>query len=226
MGLGILLSLSGCSHDYSILSPAAPGARSVMTVWWGMLIGFSAVMLAVVVLWLLAIRRPPTDLPAKVVRKHQRRWLLWGGLALPVSAMALVLAYGIPAGQRMLPLGTGNGDALRVNVTARQWQWDVYYPDSGIRLEDELHLPAGEAVDVYLTSVDVIHSFWVPRLGGKLDMLPGRTNVLRLEPDTPGRYRGQCAEFCGLGHAHMKFSVVVHSPDAFRAWQQQERMDD
>ena len=103
-------------------------------------------------------------------------------------------------------------------MTARQWQWEVSYPDTGVRLRDELHIPAGAAVDLHLTSEDVIHSFWVPRLGGKLDMFPGRTNVLRLQADEPGLYYGQCAEFCGTGHAHMKFTVRAHAPDEFDAW--------
>ena len=164
--------------------------------------------------------------PGSRARQHQKRWLIWGGLVLPITSMAAILAFGIPAGNRMLPLNPDDGEVLRIQVTAHQWYCDVRYPDTGIRLTDELHIPAQSAVDVYLTSADVIHSFWVPRLGGKLDMLPGRTNVLRLNAESPGVYRGQCAEFCGTGHAHMKFTVIAHSREDFRRWEQQERPDD
>lgn len=139
---------------------------------------------------------------------------------LPIVSMAVILAFGIPAGNSMLPSTPGEGDVLRVNVTAYQWHWDVHYPDSDIRLVDEIHIPAHTAIDVHLSSADVIHSFWVPRLGRKLDMFPGRTNVLRLLADAPGVYRGQCAEFCGTGHAHMKLTVIAHSNEDFRRWEE------
>lgn len=209
-----------------MLAPASANARSAAGLWWGMFIWFTAVLAGVVALWLYAMKRPPDSSPDSREGIHPRRWLIWGGLVLPITSMAVILAFGIPAGHRMLPLSLEDGEVLRVNVTAHQWWWEVSYPESGIRLVDELHIPAQTPVDVHLTSADVIHSFWVPRLGGKLDMLPGRTNVLRLNADAPGAYRGQCAEFCGTGHAHMKFTVIAHSPDDFRRWQRQERSDE
>jgi cytochrome c oxidase subunit II len=90
----------------------------------------------------------------------------------------------------MLPLPPAEGAALEIHVTAHQWRWEVQYPEADIRLVDELHIPAGRPVDMHLSSADVIHSFWVPRLGGKLDAIPGRTNVLRLQADTPGSLPG------------------------------------
>lgn len=205
-----------------MLSPASANARDAAGLWWGMFIWFTAVMLGVIALWLYAMRRSPEKLSDPRARKQEKRWLIWGGLVLPITSLAVVLAFGIPAGHRMLPLSPGSGEALRIDVTAHQWRWEVSYPATDIRLADELHIPVQTPVDVYLTSADVIHSFWVPRLGGKLDMLPGRTNVLRLNAEAPGVYRGQCAEFCGTGHAHMKFTVTAHSQEDFRLWQQQE----
>jgi cytochrome c oxidase subunit 2 len=105
-----------------------------------------------------------------------------------------------------------------IEVTGHQWWWEVRYPDTGITLRNELHIPVGQPVDIHLTTADVIHAFWVPRLGGKLDAIPGRTNVLRLQADRPGSYRGQCAEFCGMNHAHMQFTVEAHPPEAFDQW--------
>ncbi|CEA01002.1 cytochrome c oxidase subunit II [Pseudomonas saudimassiliensis] len=188
---------------------------------------FSVVTLIVVVLlWLYASRRQPGEVPDEQAQRIQNRWVVGGGLILPISAITLLLAFGIPIGHRMLPLPLAEGEALRIDVTARQWQWDVSYPGTGVRLLDELHIPAGTAVDLHLTSEDVIHSFWVPRLGGKLDMFPGRTNVLRLQADEPGVYYGQCAEFCGTGHAHMKFTVRAHTPAEFEAWLEGATVDE
>lgn len=175
-------------------------------------------LIVVVLLWIYAMRRQPGEVPDDQAQRIQNRWVIGGGLILPITAITLLLAFGIPIGHRMLPLPLAEGEPLRIDVTARQWQWEVSYPDTGVRLRDELHIPAGAAVDLHLTSEDVIHSFWVPRLGGKLDMFPGRTNVLRLQADEPGLYYGQCAEFCGTGHAHMKFTVRAHAPDEFDAW--------
>lgn len=155
-----------------------------------------------------------------------RRWIIGGGLILPLTAIVVLLAFGIPIGHNMLPWPVEEGELLRIDVTGHQWWWEVRYPDSGIELRDELHIPAGVAIDLHLTSADVVHSFWVPRLGGKLDMLPGRTNVLRLRADEPGVYRGHCAEFCGLHHAHMQFTVTAHSAADFAAWLAEARTDD
>jgi cytochrome c oxidase subunit 2 len=108
--------------------------------------------------------------------------------------------------------------AVTIEVTAHQWWYEVRYPGSGVVLQDELRIPAGRPVLLRLQSADVIHSFWVPRLAGKMDMIPGRTNELVLEATRPGRYFGQCAEFCGLWHARMHFEVVAEEPAAFERW--------
>ena len=188
--------------------------------------GFSLiVLLGVLALWLYAMWREPDETDTAGPQRIHNHWILGGGLALPLGSITLLLAFGIPAGHGMLPLPTDE-KVLRIDVTGHQWWWEVHYPDTGVRLEDELHIPAGVPVDLHLTSADVIHSFWVPRLGGKLDMIPGRTNVLRLQADEPGTYRGQCAEFCGLMHARMNFTVEAHAPDAFEAWLEDARPDD
>lgn len=184
--------------------------------------GYAAVAwLLVVALWVLALR----------VRRHRpgatqttgdrggMAWIVVGGVLWPVVSITLLLALGIPAGHRMqaLPL-EGGRQPVRVDVLARQWAWEVRYPGSHQVLHNELRLPAGLPVDVHVRTQDVIHSFWVPRLGGKIDAIPGRTNVIRLHADAPGRHRGQCAEFCGLRHAHMTMSVLVMPPDDFGQW--------
>jgi cytochrome c oxidase subunit II len=215
------LWLAGCSGPYSALDPAGPAARIAAAMWWGMFAWFGLVFVAVVALWLYALRRDPgeseSDAPGR--RRIERRWLIGGGLILPIATISVVLALGIPMGHRMLPLPPEDGqEIMQVNVTGHQWWWEFHYPGTNLRLIDEVHIPAGVAVDVHITSADVIHSFWVPRLAHKIDALPARTNILRLKAEVPGSYRGQCAEFCGLGHAHMDFVVHAHAPADFERW--------
>lgn len=187
---------------------------------------FTVVLVAVIVLWLHAMRRDPGEVSDRDAQRQQTRWVIGGGLILPVLSIAVILAVGIPLGQRMLPLPPDDGQVVHIQVTAHQWWWEVSYPGTGIVLQDELHIPAGVPVNLRLTSNDVIHAFWVPRLGGKMDMLPGRTNILRLEADHPGIYHGSCSEFCGRGHAHMQFIVEAHEPDAYQVWLKEMQVND
>lgn len=180
--------------------------------------GFSLVLATVIALWLYALRKPQRDYTEQRASSIQKRWLIGGGVILPSAAMVAVLVFGVPLGHRMLPLPPDDGPALRIEVTGHQWWWQVRYPGTGRQLKDEVYIPVGQPIDIHLTSADVIHSFWVPRLAGKLDAIPGRTNVLRLQATEPGEYRGQCAEFCGLRHAHMQFTVKALPQDQFNAW--------
>jgi cytochrome c oxidase subunit 2 len=183
--------------------------------------GVSAIVLAgVVATWLLAMRRQ-RDLPEEATRRVAVRYIVGGGIVLPCASIAALLVFGFPAGLHQLPLpGTGSAVApLRVDAIGQQWWWEMHYPQSGIRLRNELRIPVGRPVDIHTQSRDVIHSFWVPRLGGKLDAIPGRTQVVRLQADQEGTFRGQCAEFCGLGHAHMTMTVHAVPAAAFDAWQ-------
>ena len=109
-------------------------------------------------------------------------------------------------------------DALRVEVIGHQWWWEFRYPELGIVTATDLHLPAGRPVSLEIASTDVIHSFWVPRLGGKRDAIPGKVTRIVLTADAPGEYYGQCAEFCGASHANMRHFAIVETPDAFAAW--------
>ena len=212
------LALVGCSGPQSAVDPAGPAAGTIAALWWWML-GYGTLVFAIVVgLWLYALHRRPREWAEEHARRAGRRWLLFGGLLLPFGSIAVLLAFGIPAGHRLLPLPVAGPPPLRIDVVGHQWWWEVRYPGTSVRLVDELRLPAGRPVDVHTTSSDVIHSFWVPRLGGKIDAIPGRTNVIRLQADTAGLLRGQCAEFCGDAHAHMTMQVHVMPADRFDAW--------
>ena len=143
------------------------------------------------------------------------RWLIiGGGLVLPTTVIAALVATSFALGERLF---VHPGQApVRIEATARQWQWEFRYPGSETALSlNELHIPAGRPVDFTVTSGDVIHSFWIPRLGGKIDAIPGHINTIRLLAERPGHFGGICAEFCGEGHAVMRFAVEAHEPQRF-----------
>lgn len=153
-----------------------------------------------------------------LARPH--RLIVGGGLALPPVVLAGLLVYGSVSSARITGLGTPV-DA-RIDVVAQRWQWRFRYLDEDGRViaesVDALSMPRGRMVEFHVTSSDVIHSFWIPRLGGKVDAIPGRVNRLRLRADGEGRIRGQCAEYCGTGHTVMAFDVLVHDDAGHAAW--------
>lgn len=194
----------------SILAPAGPASAGIAHVWWAMLIGSIAIYVLVLLLCGYAVMRKRRDGAAPV-----RLLVVGGGLVLPSAVIILLLLYGLRSGQDWLP--ASGAAAYRVDVTAHQWWWEVSYPGQprpGAPTVNEIHIPAGVPVDVHLSSADVIHSFWVPRLGGKMDAIPGRTTIIRIQADAPGVYHGVCAEFCGTQHAHMQLTVHAHLSDA------------
>jgi cytochrome c oxidase subunit II len=212
--LGGGLMLAACRGPMSTLEPAGQGAADIAWITWVMIWGCLFFMIAMSALWLHAVRRRSEE----PVRLSDRGILVWGGLVVPTLALLLLLVWGVRSGHSLLPIGEAD---LDIHVTAHQWWWQFEYtgPD-GETLEtvDELHLPAGAAIDIHVATADVIHSFWVPALGGKIDAIPGRVNSIRLRPQQAGQWRGQCAEFCGARHAHMAFEVTVHEPDDFQSW--------
>ena len=215
----IILSLTACSGPFSTIDPAGPHARDIAWVWWGMFWFSTFIIILMTLLWWRGMSRDGTATAQVAVQKKQNAWVIWGGIALPTGAITLLLAFAIPAGHRMLP--TDGDDAVHIEVTAYRWFWEFYYPDTGLSLIDEVHFPIDRPIHFHVTSDDVIHSFWIPRLGGKLDAIPGRVNVLRLEASQTGRLDGQCVEYCGVGHAYMDFVVEVHDAAGYAAWQQE-----
>lgn len=218
------VGLTGCTGSQSMLDPAGPSAQAIALVWWWMLGVAVLVVVGVMVAGWLAMRRgrnSSVNAIDDIATSHGWRWMVGGGILLPSAAIAALLVFGTPAGFHQLPLpltGAGGPAPLRVDVEARQWDWSLRYPESGVQLHNELRLPVGKPVDIHVGSRDVIHSFWVPRLGGKIDAIPGRTNVVRLQADQAGTFRGQCAEFCGLNHAHMVMTVIAMPANEFEAW--------
>jgi len=225
LNLGMLFLLTSCNGPYSTLDPAGPTAHSITLLWWGMFGFATVVLIAVVLLWLYAMHRDPGNPDPAHAAAIQRRLIIGGGLILPTASILLLLIIGVPMGQRMHPQQISGQDTAYIEVTGHQWWWEVRYPGTGVTLQNTLHIPAGTAVNIHLRSSDVIHSFWVPRLAGKLDAIPGVTNILRLQVDEPGTYYGQCAEFCGLQHAHMLFTVEAHTQEDFDTWLSERRSD-
>jgi cytochrome c oxidase subunit 2 len=205
----VSLPLAGCSGPYSSLEAEGPASSAIADLWFGMLIGAGLLFALVMAAFWVAVHRP-----AWGRRLTPVQWVVGGGLVLPAVVLPPLVAWALVAGERLLPLP--GREVPRIEVTAYAWGWRFAYPgEGGLVSEGVLHLPAGEPVDLVITAADVIHSFWVPQLAGKLDAIPGKTNVLRLQADRAGTYRGQCAEFCGIGHTFMRFEVEVHEGEAF-----------
>ncbi len=219
----VLVGLAGCSASgVATLSGAGREAESVAQLFWIMLVGALLIWAAVVGIALFATWRP---------RQQQRpervgHWLvIGGGFVLPTVLLGMLLFHGLLLMPRLREPGTRPG--ARVEVTGEQWWWRVRYTGFGggnpVILANEIRLPVGERTEILLDSPDVIHSFWIPALGGKVDMIPGRTNALVLEPNRAGVFRGVCAEYCGTSHAYMQFAAVAMERDAFEAWLRQQQ---
>lgn len=215
MGTSCFGFLSACQEaPLSALAPASDVTRSVSALWWVMAAGTAVILVLMVVLATLAIRK---NRPMRPRQRGVRMMLVAGGLLLPGGVIAALLAYGLRVDEAQWPPMADREaeDAFHVDVIARQWSWEARYPDQEdgtLRTFNVLHVPAGIPVHVRIMAADVIHGFWVPRIAGKLDAVPGRVNRIRLFVDEPGEYAGICAEYCGDGHTHMRFTLIAHPP--------------
>jgi cytochrome c oxidase subunit 2 len=146
-------------------------------------------------------------------------FILVSGVAVPAVILAGVFGLTLHTMNQMVPPSlSSEANPLTIEVIGKQWWWDVRYPEHDVITANEIHIPAGEPVRIQLTAADVIHSFWVPELHGKIDLIPGQTNTITIEADEPGEYLGLCAEFCGMQHAHMEFLVIASEADEFARW--------
>lgn len=210
---GLALALS-CTGTQSALEPAGEQASELAALFWWMTGGVAVIWIAVLALALYASYTPErSDLTSA------RRLIVWGGAVFPTIVLTGLACYGLA----LLPkyLAPAPREALRVAVTGEQYWWRVrYLPRGGapVELANEIRLPVGEDVEFVLESRDVIHSFWIPSLAGKMDMIPGKQTRLRLRPTRTGQFRGVCAEYCGASHAWMAFSVVVQPKAEFERW--------
>jgi cytochrome c oxidase subunit 2 len=209
--------LGGCSHrSPSMLDHHGPEASRVANVWWLMFVLATVVYVVVAGLVITAIvrgrRRAAAEDPDAA---GDERFIWLGGIVLPVLVLAVLAVVTVTTTRDVRSAQAGE---LRMTVVGKRWWWDVSYPGTGVRTANELHVPVGRTVALTLESDNVIHSFWVPQLAGKVDLIPGQRNILRFTASSAGTYRGQCAEFCGIQHAHMAFVVIADPPDVFARW--------
>lgn len=213
-------ALGACGGVQSSLDPRGPQAAEIAGISWVMFAGATAILLLVMALALYAIYRAPD----RRVNISANAFIAIGGLAFPVVALSALLVYGVWA---MGSLRARPEPAqVEIEVVGNRWWWDVHYRDANgqiITTANEIHIPAGRPVSVGVRTDDVIHSFWVPNLAGKIDLIPGRTNRIVLQASTTGTFRGQCAEFCGAQHARMGFYVIAQTPESYAAWLEQQR---
>ncbi len=221
-----MLQMNG---SQSMMSPVGAASQSITTLAWivfGVFIAVS-VLMWVLITWVAVRRRgtlndaPPPESPGG------QSWILVGGLMIPLVILTVlfILNLNVMAG---FPIHSDSDPPPEIQVIGHQWWWEVQYVAGPVSehfsTANEIHIPVGRDVDIGLTSTDVIHSFWIPRINGKEDLVPGQPNMIRIRADQPGTYRGQCAEYCGAQHAHMIILVVAQTPDEYDAWLAHQRL--
>ncbi|MEO7085115.1 MAG: cytochrome c oxidase subunit II [Gemmatimonadaceae bacterium] len=206
----------------SVFQPVGPHSKAIATLGWTLIVAATVVFIVVMTLLLLPIwkRRHASVEDGPPAPVSETAWLLYAGTLAPAAILAGVFVLTLGAYHAARPSGTGG---LTIEVVGHQWWWEVRYPDEHILTANEIHIPVGREVRVVLTSADVIHSFWVPNLAGKTDLIPGTTNIAWIEADTSGTWRGTCAEYCGMQHAHMALTVVAELPGDFNRWTEAQR---
>jgi cytochrome c oxidase subunit 2 len=206
----------------SALAPAGPQAARLAHLYWIFFAVCLAVYLVMIALLLFGLSRRSSDAYDEARRL---RLVAAGGVVTTIVLVALLVASA-RAGHGLNPM-VGARDTLTVRVIARQWWWEFQYPgvspDQQVTTANELHIPVGVPVLLELVSRDVIHSFWVPALHGKRDLIPGHDSTTYIEADRSGMFRGQCAEFCGAQHAKMGFLVIAQTSDDFQGWLSRQR---
>jgi cytochrome c oxidase subunit 2 len=213
-----------------VLHPSAPQAGNIEWLYWVIF----AVLLAVYIIMIAAFTAagaksrinagPPIPIIKNDEGDRRAKWVVASAIGITVITLFVVLVLSVVTGKRVEGLASKN--PVTVHITGHQWWWEVSYPnsqaDQTITTANEIHIPIHTPVVVLTNSADVIHTFWAPSITGKRDLIPGYSSAFWFQVDKPGVYHGQCAEFCGLQHAHMGFRIVAESVDEFQAWQQQQ----
>jgi cytochrome c oxidase subunit 2 len=203
----------------SMLNPAGIQATRIERLWWIQFWICTAVFVAVMVAVVMAVRRGRS----RQVDPPDERSLARAVIAATVATVVILIGVLVAAAATDRAIGSlVSPQPLAIDVTGYQWWWKIEYvyprPDLRATTANELHVPVGRPIAITLRSADVIHSFWVPNIHGKMDLVPGRVNTLWIRVDKPGVYRGQCAEYCGLQHANMALTVVAEAPHEYEQW--------
>ncbi len=220
-------TLAGCAGWQSSLDPQGPRADLLANLFWVFTAVLAAVWLLTMVALVLALRRQHAVRPEPLALEPQAERSLTRGVgAAAALTAATVVALTVVSYGAQRALFASHDAPLTLLVKGHQWWWEVIYEDAkpsrSFTTANEIHVPVGQPVLLKLQSSDVIHSFWVPSLAGKMDLIPGRENLLMIEAAREGVYRGQCAEFCGWQHAHMAMTVVAHSAEDFESWRESQ----
>jgi cytochrome c oxidase subunit 2 len=215
--LPLLVFLNGCANAPSMLDPKGPAAQSISNLWWLLFWMATGVFIIVMayLLWALLRRREDEEYSTGEPRWGTRTVLL-GGIIGP--AIILLVVFGATIWTLRAIASPINSNEVVIHVIGQRWWWEVQYPQQQFATANEIHIPVNQPVRIVLSSPNVIHSFWVPELQGKMDLMPGTVNSMWLEADEPGVYRGECAEFCGVQHARMNFLVIAQPQEEFAAW--------
>ncbi|HEX8775635.1 MAG TPA: cytochrome c oxidase subunit II [Pyrinomonadaceae bacterium] len=230
----LLPLLSGCGGVQSALNPVGPQSGRISRLWWLMFYVCTIVFILVIISILLAVYRarqkPSTTFEAAYITPEEgseRRVarVVTGAVLLTGIILFVFLVASFRTGRGYYTVQ--EQQPVSIKVTGHQWWWEIEYedqmPSNIFKTANEIHIPVGRLVQLQLTSTDVIHSFWVPNLDGKKDLLPGHDNNIWLKADREGEFYGQCAEFCGHQHAHMRFIVIAESQAKFDAWLEAQR---
>jgi cytochrome c oxidase subunit 2 len=234
--LAVLLQSAPVATDpgaHSILHPVSPQGAQIEWLYWVIFwICFAVYVLMIFGFTTAAAKSYSVDRePPPIIEDEEgdRKSSWFVGSAVAVTVLTLFVVLGFSVAKEKPVQGTPKTDSVTIQVTGHQWWWEVTYPNSQanqtINTANEIHIPIGTPIVILTKSTDVIHSFWAPSITGKRDLVPGISSAFSFQVDTPGYYRGQCAEFCGLQHAHMGFAVVAESADDFEAWKKDQVSD-
>jgi cytochrome c oxidase subunit II len=223
------LAATGCESTMTVLEAGGPQSATILRLFWPTVAVLGVVYLLVVLALLPAIRRgrrrateegDEADLAPEISRENRAR-----GIITTAVVATIVILFGLVVADYLTSTSLNRiavSKGIRIRLIGHQWWWEAHYQDSvpsrAVAVANELHIPVGRPVLLSMTSNDVIHSFWIPELNGKKDLIPGYTNDLWIQADEPGVYEGQCGEFCGLQHAKMRLTLVAETPERYDAW--------
>jgi cytochrome c oxidase subunit 2 len=215
----LVCALAGCGGNQNVVDWHSPAQHSIARLFWvmvaGSCVGFGVIAFLLFLGWL---RRNRPDLPGGGGEQGATKLVIALGVVVPVVILALLFVWADIFVIRATAAPAAGSTQLTIRVIAHDWWWEIRYPGTTAVTANEIHIPTNTRVDVIGTTADVIHSFWVPELNRKIDLIPGLTNRVLLDANKAGTYRGQCSEFCGIQHGHMAVAVVAQPPAQFRAW--------
>lgn len=228
LAAAVLAALTGCNSPRSTLSPGGPASGNISWLEWAVLITFLVVsfIMWLLLLWAATRRRGSLASHEPWNVGGGQRWIVVGGFVIPFIVLTVFFLLSTVS---MKSFPVHDGDYMhhpQIQIIGHQWWWEVHYlghpEDREFTTANEIHIPVGRPIDIELTTGDVIHSFWVPKLHGKVDLVPGVRNYIRIQADSAGNYSGQCGEYCGEQHAHMQLLVVAQPEEDYDAWYTQQ----